>query len=292
MSKPFSFFSLRRSSHPSSGVAETAVESQGEAPIQADSALVSGLSEAVASLPEPVVAHLTPGVLDEGASDQRGESLFFREMPHAASCTPPPQSIPASGLLSMVVEPEEPMIPPNQRLFPEANAQGSTSAARSAQPAHPASSAPSLWPTGGTVPPTPTPLPGSWSPGQITSREIAQLRMEMREEIEQVKNDLFGAAMGVSALKDRLDGLEAQVAKASEKPPGPPSPTLEDLQAWITQRVEQAVQAAVERALEAVNQRADSTLSSSDFYRMPVRVRPPDRPSLSEAPMILSSCPT
>lgn len=144
----------------------------------------------------------------------------------------------------------------------------------------------------------------AWLPNQISSRELAQVRVEMRQEIEQVRGDLFGAAMGVSALKDRLDGLESQVvaqamqaAAAEAAPSSNPGPSREEVQGWVHDwlqtHLDDAVQAAVQKFLENAAEHVTSTLSSSEFFRMPTR--PPagtPLPPLSQAPQILSSRPT
>ncbi len=42
----------------------------------------------------------------------------------------------------------------------------------------------------------------------LQTRELSELRVDLENEIESVRQDVFGAAMGVSALKDRLEDLE------------------------------------------------------------------------------------
>jgi hypothetical protein len=85
--------------------------------------------------------------------------------------------------------------------------------------------------------------PANWVAGQISSREFAQLRLEVREEFEQVKNDVFGAATGVSAVKDRLDGLELRMARL-ERAASAAAPTREDIQSMIRAQIEHLLQAA------------------------------------------------
>jgi hypothetical protein len=141
------------------------------------------------------------------------------------------------------------------------------------------------------------------APNQISGRELAQLRVDMRQEIEEVKNDLFGAAMGVNALKDRLDGLEAQVvtqamqaAAESLKSPSP-APTRDEIHAWVREWLQEhlpaAVQAAVEKALETVAEPNAAIAPSSDFFRMPTTPQGQNStPVFSQAPMILSTRPS
>ncbi len=62
-----------------------------------------------------------------------------------------------------------------------------------------------------------TPASSHW---QTTSEMIIpetrkELHRELRREIEQVKGNLLAAAMRVSTLKNRLDGLESQMTQRS-----------------------------------------------------------------------------
>lgn len=123
------------------------------------------------------------------------------------------------------------------------------------------------------------------SPGTSPLESKDSLRSELLHEIEQVKSDLFGAAMGVSALKDRLDGLEHQAAQPAKST----SASLEALQAWATTWLEENLPKAIERALAAQLEKELSAMSSISYFRSPIR-RPSDRHTLlSQAPVILSS---
>lgn len=166
---------------------------------------------------------------------------------------------------------------------------------------------------------TPPPAAGEgWSanqaPNLISSRELAQLKLDIHQEIEEVKNDLFGAAMGVNALKDRLDGLESQVVTQTAEAVTPanaaPAPgsafqnptggaTREEVQAWVHEWLQahltEAVQAAFEKVLATAAEQVTATLSSNEFFRMPIRPPQPAQepvPLFSRAPLILSSRPS
>ncbi|TDU68118.1 hypothetical protein EI77_03235 [Prosthecobacter fusiformis] len=126
----------------------------------------------------------------------------------------------------------------------------------------------------------------------LQSRDLAQLRLDLEREIEQVRQDLFGAAMGVSALKDRLDDLESTVVS---RPPVATSAfsTAEVellVRGWLDDHLPPYVEQAVKNTLDQAVQQTVSALSSSEFFRMPVHT-PGLTPEtiLSQAPQILSS---
>jgi hypothetical protein len=222
-------------------------EPSASTPLFEEAPMMSGLSE----LQEATLPAAAPS-----------ESLFFRPIPYMAPLGASPGSVLSGALQGRPLErqvptPERPMPPPNRR---------------------PASAVPASVAFGNSPAPASSP---PWSAGQVSSREIAQLRLEMREELEQIKNDLFGAATGVSALKDRLDGVEQTVTKAAQTS----SPRMEELQAWMDERIEKAVLTAVARAFEAA-------LGGGREGAHLAPARPQDRPSLSEAPVVLSSSPS
>lgn len=123
----------------------------------------------------------------------------------------------------------------------------------------------------------------------LQTRELSELRMDLEKEIESVRQDLFGAAMGVSALKDRLEDLEQLMAKkpaASES-----SPDVENvIQAWLDTHLSSYVEAAVQRTLAAALEKTVASLSSHEFFRLPGHL--PDlvpEVVFSQPPHILSS---
>lgn len=130
----------------------------------------------------------------------------------------------------------------------------------------------------------------SWhgSPPTVSQLSNETLRQELQNEIEQVKSDLFGAAMGVSALKDRIDGVEA-LAATKQSVTGP---TQDEVHAWISAWLDANLPQALERALFKMQEQALSTLSSPAFFRQPAPFQSQDRHSLlSQPPVILTSTP-
>lgn len=114
----------------------------------------------------------------------------------------------------------------------------------------------------------------------LVSRESAELRHEWTREIDQVKSDLFGAAMGVSALKDRLDTLEVQLQQTVEPSSAPaPQVTKEELiawmQDWIESNVERIVETAVAKALNRVGGRVPVMLPPEDTVALAAALSAP-----------------
>ncbi len=140
------------------------------------------------------------------------------------------------------------------------------------------------------APAQPTHDTESWHGSPPTTSQLSNetLRQELQNEIEQVKNDLFGAAMGVSALKDRIDGVEALVAN---KPTGA-GPTQEEVHSWVSAWLDAHLPQALERALIKVQEQAVSALSTPAYFRQPAPFQSQDRQSfLSQPPVILTSTP-
>ncbi|WP_146854246.1 hypothetical protein [Brevifollis gellanilyticus] len=125
-------------------------------------------------------------------------------------------------------------------------------------------------------------------------------RQELQDEIEQVKNDLFGAVMGVSALKDRLDGLEAQLSRIQTAPliPAPPvvvpaaGPSRSEVESLISSWMETHLSAAVERFMTASQKQMMSSLSTLAFFRAATPLGGTDRQSfLAQPPVVLTATP-
>ncbi len=249
--------------------------------------------------------------------------------------TPPlkPLAPATGGLAAMAVQQSVsgPLAPPARRLAGPAIA-ASLALATQTPPAMP--------------PPVERPQPASPAANHfqamqgLQSRDLAQLRVELEAEIEQVRHDLFGAAMGVSTLKDRLDEMEAapekvqaapppapaelppeeisrqvqawlaanlasvveqavqtrleQVPEKAAPPPAPfevsPEEISQQVQTWLTTNLPSAVEQAVQRSLDQAMQHTLATLSSSEFFRLPV-CNPGlmHEMTLSQAPQILST---
>lgn len=207
---------------------------------------------------------------------------------------PPPIT---AGLAALAVQQStaEPLAPPSRKLanYMTPGPAIAASLALAAQATGPVSTSPPPVP-----PPSAPPSSSHYStmPG-ILGRDLAQLRMDLEREIEQVRQDLFGAAMGVSALKDRIDDLEASTTSS---PPATPAqaeaPHLSSAEierlvtAWLNVHLTRHVQEAVQQTLDQALQQTISTLSTCEFFRMPVQY--PGISSdhlLSQAPQVIST---
>jgi hypothetical protein len=136
--------------------------------------------------------------------------------------------------------------------------------------------------------------PPAPQPSSVTAvPEVDVLRQELNGEIEQVKNDLFGAVMGVSALKDRLDGLEAQLSRVESAPTAPlpePPPALE-IEPIITSWLDDHLPAAIERMLAEAQLKMLGTPGAA-FFRSSIPLSEAERQNLfSQPPVILNSAP-
>ena len=123
-------------------------------------------------------------------------------------------------------------------------------------------------------------LPSASAP---TTLEVDALKQEFQAEIEQVKNDLFGAVMGVSALKDRLDGIESQVQQTTVQPN---FPSRSELETWMSSWLETHLSEVLERTLGSVL----GKFSSQGLLRTPL-TQTELQASLSQPPVILTSTP-
>jgi len=129
---------------------------------------------------------------------------------------------------------------------------------------------------------------------QSTFPEADTLRDELHHEIEQVKNDLFGAVMGVSALKDRLDGLESQLTQIQSAPDAvsSSSATRAEITNWMSTWLEEHLPAALERALATAQERNLGAMSTTAYFHTTTRLSDTDRQSfLNHPPVILTSTP-
>lgn len=211
-------------------------------------------------------------------------SLHHDEKTHIID-TPPPRDMPqevvlpkrkeSAGFAAMVVNQSETAAPPLNRRpqspFP-------TAPAHQSQPLFPSAPATSY---------------DTWH-ASVEQTEVPQtletLKQELQHEIEQVKADLFGAAMGVSALKDRLDGVESTVATQTVAAASPVS--REEIQIWVSQWLDQNLPEALERAISQAQQKLTGSLSSQHYFRQPIQHTHTDRhKALIHPPIILASTP-
>lgn len=268
MSLSFSFFSQRE---PGSDASVFSQEPYGEVSSQSDAPSLWTKYEEISSFPQD----LTPEL----------------ELPA------PPTAIPlTTGLAALAVQQSlsGPVIPHSRKLS-------------SYMPPGPAIAAGLALVSQATAEPLPMSMPvpqhSQATPAPSTNhfhamhalqhQDVAQLRLDMQTEIEQVRQDIFGAAMGVSALKDRLDGVESSL---SQPPPAGAAPTLskEDVDRlvrdWLDAHLPHVVEESVQKSLEQALQQTVATLSSSEFFRMPVHMAGQFSDThLTQAPQILSS---
>lgn len=205
--------------------------------------------------------------------------------------TAAPEEMPAptTGLAALAVQQCSGLLAPPPRRMPSYMTPGPAIAASLALAAH--APAPRSVPV--EAPPAQTaPAANHFSAVQsLQSRDLAQMRVELDAELEQMRQDLFGAAMGVSTLKDRLDGLESSLDK---KPSVSEPISVGDMEILVQNWLETHLNARVERALQASLDQAVhqtvSQLSSHAFFRLTAPLPGFDAETfLSQPPQILSA---
>ncbi len=130
--------------------------------------------------------------------------------------------------------------------------------------------------------------------GHQTSRDLmlAELKEKISADVAEVKNDIFGAVMGVSALKDRLDGVEGDVAAMAKKSVAIPSQEALQawMQGWIESNLSRIIEEAVSKALETAVPPETQPHWSSRLSGWSASVPLPDAGTLfCQPPVILSS---
>ncbi len=224
----------------------------------------------------------------------------FPPAPSSVGMAQPEKKAPQKGLAALVVHQSERDAPPLNRRpqtspfpssAPEALKEPGFRDVPGASPLV-AASGPgfeSLQPAAGEMPRAPASEP----------LEQGGLRQDqLQEEIELVKNDLFGAVMGVSALKDRLDGLESQLSQmqgahpSAEVPAVVPAPSRADVESWISSWMETHLSVALERALAASQEQMMASLSTLAFFRAAAPLSAGSRQSfLAQPPVVLTATP-
>lgn len=134
-------------------------------------------------------------------------------------------------------------------------------------------------------------------------QRLSQLQEAIQAEIDLVKADVFGAAMGVSAMNDRIDDLEQRLGAlpkilAAQTPAPAPAPAVsrEEVLALIEEVLQaifpELVEAVVQRVLQA-SQEQTGSLSSREYFRMPAWQPSASPTSLfAQPPLILSTSPS
>lgn len=77
---------------------------------------------------------------------------------------------------------------------------------------------------------------------------------DLSAQIDQLRNDIFGIAMNVSALSDRLDRLEQRIPSASQSTQAGIATLRAEVEAWL----ESHLGAAVEHCMHQIIQRTNS----------------------------------
>ena len=72
---------------------------------------------------------------------------------------------------------------------------------------------------------------------------------EWANQIDQLRNDVFGIAMGVSALNDRLDRLEQRVPQGTETVDSKVASLRSDIESWLSNHLNTAIEHCVQRYL-------------------------------------------
>ncbi len=282
----FSFFSSKRHAPPSSGVvsADADIPSSGEDELHIESSSEAFPSQrpfpknAASRVPPPLPGAISPFI------DHEIEVADTMILP-TKSATPHksdswlPDKREARGLAALAVDQSSVEAPPlNRRSTPQNAPVVSPFPVEIAETTRGATPVSSHWQTTSEL---------------IIPETSEALRLELRGEIEQVKGDLFGAAMGVSALKDRLDGLESQMTqKQAAASPTHSQTSREAIESWIAAWFDEHLPAALDRAVTDAQTKSLGSLSTQTWFRQPVSFPAADRHTfLSQPPLILASTP-
>jgi hypothetical protein len=90
-------------------------------------------------------------------------------------------------------------------------------------------------------------------------RAEAAPMLEWSAQIEQVRNDVFGIAMSVSALKDRLDRLEQKVSSGDQSTQTDLLKLRGEVEVWLENHLNGAVEHCMQRIITRVNSPVSST---------------------------------
>jgi outer membrane murein-binding lipoprotein Lpp len=82
---------------------------------------------------------------------------------------------------------------------------------------------------------------------------------DLPAQIEQLRNDIFGIAMNVSALNDRLDRLEQRIPSAGQSMQASIATLRGEIETWL----ESHLSAAVEHCMHQIISRQNSAISPS-----------------------------
>ncbi|WP_395737905.1 hypothetical protein [Prosthecobacter sp.] len=89
--------------------------------------------------------------------------------------------------------------------------------------------------------------------------KAAATGLDLPAQIEQLRNDIFGIAMNVSALNDRLDRLEQRVPPAGQSAQAGIATLRGEIEVWL----EKHLNAAVEHCMHQIISRQNTALSQT-----------------------------
>jgi predicted nucleic acid-binding Zn-ribbon protein len=92
---------------------------------------------------------------------------------------------------------------------------------------------------------------------QPPTKEAAATAQDLPDQIEQLRNDIFGIAMNVSALNDRLDRLEQRLPPAGQSAQAGIATLRGEIETWL----ENHLSAAVEHCMNQIISRTNSSVS-------------------------------
>ncbi|MBB5032105.1 hypothetical protein [Prosthecobacter vanneervenii] len=93
------------------------------------------------------------------------------------------------------------------------------------------------------------------------SSRSAAVGADIAAQIDQLRNDIFGIAMNVSALSDRLDRLEQRIPSVSQSMQAGVATLRAEVETWL----EKHLNAAVEHCMHQIIQRSHSAPSHPDI---------------------------
>lgn len=94
-----------------------------------------------------------------------------------------------------------------------------------------------------------------------TNPKSADLGHDYAVQIDQLRNDIFGIAMNVSALSDRLDRLEQRIPAAGQSMQAGVATLRAEIETWL----EKHLNTAVEHCMHRIIQRNNSAASHPDI---------------------------
>jgi len=91
-----------------------------------------------------------------------------------------------------------------------------------------------------------------------TSLQASATGHDWAAQIDQLRNDIFGIAMNVSALSDRMDRLEQRIPPAGQSVQAGIAVLRGEIETWL----EQHLNKAVEHCMQQIISRSNSAVSN------------------------------